>query len=46
MYPNGFFARSDTPPTNGILVIEPEPVDDTPTIEDQTKAVRDSNTKG
>lgn len=43
MYPNGFFARSETLPQGGIIVEEPEVVeDDLPTLVDQTKAVLDS----
>lgn len=43
MYPNGFFARSETLPKGGIIVEEPDIIeDDTPHLVDQTKAVLDS----
>lgn len=43
MYPNGFFARSESIPVGGIIVEEPEIIeDDLPVLIDQTKAVLDS----
>jgi len=43
MYPNGFFARSETIPKGGIIVKEPEITEDAPpALIDQTKAVLDS----
>lgn len=43
MYPNGFLARSETLPEGGIIVEEPDIIEDeAPTLIDQTKAVLDS----
>lgn len=43
MYPNGWFARSETVPEGGIIVEEPDIIEDeTPKLIDQTKAVLDS----
>lgn len=43
MYPNGWFARSETVPEGGIIVEEPDTIEDeTPKLIDQTKAVLDS----